>query len=85
MDARNEDSIRAEICAIEAIPIAEKTEHHFRRLNDLEAEIRRRHPELQGMSQSFVFICVLILIRMMYDDDNLPMMYDIFNCDLVSD
>jgi len=58
MDARAEDSIRAEISAIEAIPIAQKTEHHFKRLNDLEAEIRRRHPELQGLFQSFVFICV---------------------------
>lgn len=46
MDARSEDSIRAEIAEIEAIPYAAKSEHHLKRLNDLEGEIRRRHPEL---------------------------------------
>jgi hypothetical protein len=43
MDIRPEVSIRTEIGEIEAIPIAQKT----KRLN---AEIRRRHPELQGKS-----------------------------------
>jgi len=50
MDRDSEDSLRGEICEIKAIPIAQKTEHHFRRLNDLESEIRRRHPELLGKS-----------------------------------
>ena len=47
MDARSEDSVRAEISAIEAIPYAQRSADDKKRLNDLEAEIRRRHPELQ--------------------------------------
>eukprot|EP01031_Cornospumella_fuschlensis_P029200 gene29200-35245_t len=46
MDARAEDSIRAEISAIEAIAYAQRSADDKKRLNDLEAEIRRRHPEL---------------------------------------
>mmetsp|Transcript_33211 Transcript_33211/g.65937 ORF Transcript_33211/g.65937 Transcript_33211/m.65937 type:complete len:225 (+) Transcript_33211:10-684(+) len=48
MDTRTEESIRVEISVIEAIPYSQKSEHHLRRLNELEAEIRRRHPELQA-------------------------------------
>jgi len=58
MDTRAEDSIRAEIRDIKAIPYASRSGDDKKRLNDLEAEIRRRHPELQGLFQSFVFICV---------------------------
>ena len=45
MDTRTEISIRIEIGEIESIPTAQKTDQHFKRLNDLEDEIRRR---LQG-------------------------------------
>ncbi|RYH14311.1 hypothetical protein EON65_33825 [archaeon] len=46
MDARAEDLIGAEISAIEAIAYAQRSADDKKRLNDLEAEIRRRHPEL---------------------------------------
>ena len=48
MDTRTEESIRVEISEFEAIPCSQNSEHHLRRLNELEAEIRRRNPELQG-------------------------------------
>jgi hypothetical protein len=48
MDTDTEESIRTEISEIKAIPYAERTPDDKKRLNDLEAEIRRRHPELQG-------------------------------------
>jgi hypothetical protein len=47
MNFYTEEDIREEIRQFDAVPIAQMTEHHFKRLNDLEAEIRRRHPELQ--------------------------------------
>lgn len=58
MDTDNEVDIRREIKDINAIPIAQKNEHHFKRLNDLEAEIRRRHPE----GFSFVVLCVTVCL-----------------------
>ncbi len=48
MDARSEDSIRAEIADIESIPYAQRTPEDKKRLNDLEAETRRRHPQLRS-------------------------------------
>jgi hypothetical protein len=47
MDERSEVSIRDEINHINSIPYSERHIEIYRRLNDLEAEIRRRHPELQ--------------------------------------
>eukprot|EP01038_Epipyxis_sp_PR26KG_P011740 gene11740-15710_t len=47
MDADSEDSLRAEISDIKVIPCAQRSSEIWKRLNDLEAEIRRRHPELQ--------------------------------------
>ena len=46
MDQDTEESLRAEIRDIKAVPYAERSTEDKRRLNDLEAEIRRRHPEL---------------------------------------
>lgn len=46
MDARSEESLRQEIQAIEAIPYPNRTIDDKKRLNDLEDEIKRRHPEL---------------------------------------
>lgn len=47
MDADSEESIRQETGDIKAIPYSNRSPDDKRRLNDLEAEIRRRHPELQ--------------------------------------
>ena len=47
MDADSEDSLRSEISDIKGIPYAQRSSEIWKRLNDLEAEIRRRHPELQ--------------------------------------
>ena len=48
MDVDTEESIRTEITDIKAVPVAQRSEHHFKRLNELEAEIRRRRSKLQG-------------------------------------
>jgi hypothetical protein len=47
MDLDSEDEIREEIRQIKAISYAARSADDKKRLNDLEAEIRRRHPELQ--------------------------------------
>ncbi len=47
MDRDSEDSLRGEICDIKAIRYSADDK---KRLNDLESEIRRRHPELLGKS-----------------------------------
>ena len=68
MDARSEDSVRAEISAIEAIPYAQRSADDKKRLNDLEAEIRRRLPELGKVpslcfptcSNAVVSICCIL-------------------------
>lgn len=63
MDTDTEEEIRDEIHQIKAIPVAQRTAALLTRLNDLEAEIRRRHPELQQgkISQHFDLSCCLIL------------------------
>ena len=48
MDKDTEESIRAEIADIKRIPLRERGEQVWTRLNALESEIRRRHPELQS-------------------------------------
>lgn len=48
MDLRSEQSIREEIGAIESIAYSQRTADDKKRLNDLEGEIRRRHPEHYG-------------------------------------
>ena len=63
MDNDSEDSIRAEIKEIKDIPYSQKSEHHLRRLNELEAEIRRRHPELQGKFHPAIHIPPYFLRR----------------------
>ena len=76
MDADSEESIRGEISEIKAIPIAQKTEQHFRRLNDLEAEIRRRHTDRQGSLKMFSLLnyissnaVILFLMRFSFCSD----------------
>ncbi len=70
-------TIREEIRQIEAISMAQKTEQHFKRLNDLEAEIRRRHPELQPAVPSGKFyydaICVEIITMCCVLLQNIPL------------
>ena len=52
MDALPEEVLRQEIQDIQAIPYANRSSHDKKRLNDLEDEIKRRHPELyQPISQ----------------------------------
>lgn len=48
MDQRNEADIRAEIRDIERIPYRDRSSDDKKRLNALEDEIKRRHPELQS-------------------------------------
>jgi hypothetical protein len=56
MDSYTEKNIRAEIAAINEIPYGDRTIEDKRRLNDLEAEILRRHFVLQsGEFLSFLF------------------------------
>ena len=55
MDQRNEADIRAEIRDIERIPVAERSEQMWTRLNALEDEIKRRHPELQSGKFPFIY------------------------------
>jgi hypothetical protein len=40
-----EEDLLAERNAIKSIPVLQRTEAHFQRLNALEAELLRRHPE----------------------------------------
>ena len=63
MDTRTEESIRVEISEIEAIRYSERTSDDKRRLNELEAEIRRRHPELQGKFHPAIHIPPYFLRR----------------------
>ena len=53
MDQAPEESIRAKIREINEIPTSQMTESHFKRLNDLEAEIVRRRTVQEG---KFIFL-----------------------------
>ena len=48
MDTTNEELIRNEIAEILAIPYGSRDIEDKKRLNSLEAEVYRRHPEFQG-------------------------------------
>lgn len=56
MDLRTEESLRAEISAIENIRYSERSAEDKTRLNALEAELQcRRHAEAQSGKYSFLY------------------------------
>jgi len=62
MDARSEDSIRAEIAAIDCIPYVQRSTDDKKRLNALEDEIRLRH-SVQAQSGKYILqYCCLWLM-----------------------
>lgn len=65
MDTDTEENIRAEIADIKSIPYSDRTIEDKKRLNELEAEIRRRrHPQLQsGEFPSILFPLILDIIH----------------------
>ena len=67
MDKSPEENIRSEIADIQRIPYGDRTAEDKRRLNALDAEIRRRHPELQsGESPAGFLICSCNLLLHCY-------------------
>ena len=55
MDQTPEVDIRTEIKDITGIPVVSRTDQQFTRLNELEKELKRRHPESSGWC--FPFRC----------------------------